>query len=145
MKNLERVSKEYLARQNYIWNEYYKMSNENQKLEKLISCLTSVFAIQSCSGYRELPGHDNSMPLKKEYMVILKKILGETLSGFGKYPPNIEGRKKPIMGIPPMIDNKYQQDWQNDEESKVHEERRFSIDSEEPFLGRIESSCSQIF
>lgn len=124
--------------------ECYKMSEKNQQLEKLVHCLTSMLAIQGC-GYREIPGPENSPNFKKESMMVMRKMLAESLKALGAYSNGFDQtllRKKPIMGIPPMINNGNILDA---EDSKEQEKDQLKYpndfdDNKDSIFGPMESS-----
>jgi len=144
VRNLERISREYANRNRYILSECYKINEKNQQLEKLISCLTSILAIQGYTGYRELPATENPVSFKKEYMLILRSMVAEALAGLSNYTPTFDPifiRKKQIT-YQPMGD--YENSILEKNPSAIHEEEskehKSSMDLEEFSMGKYEPS-----
>eukprot|EP00826_Nyctotherus_ovalis_P050584 TRINITY_DN6217_c0_g2_i2.p1 TRINITY_DN6217_c0_g2~~TRINITY_DN6217_c0_g2_i2.p1 ORF type:complete len:169 (-),score=29.97 TRINITY_DN6217_c0_g2_i2:119-625(-) len=79
------------------------MNEKNTQLDRLINCLTSVLALQSCGGYKEIPGADNPISFKNESMVLLRNVLAESLKSLGNYFSGFDPScmwKKPITNLP---------------------------------------------
>lgn len=79
------------------------MNEKNTQLDRLISCLTSVLALQSCGGYKEISSADSSVSFKSESMALLRNVLAESLKSLGNYFSAFDASrvwKKPIMNLP---------------------------------------------
>ncbi len=126
MKELEKKNKEYVDRYTVLVNECYRMRSgvdstlgrdKNQQLSCLVNCLTSMLAIQS-SGYRELPAPETvepapPMPFKKESMMMIRKMLVDSLKALSMYSTKLDPamlRAKQLMNssaglATPMIED----------------------------------------
>ena len=137
VNTLEKSNKESWIKCNYLMNECYKITEKNKQLDKLISCLTSIFAIQELGGYREISGSDSQVPFKNESMLLLKGMLAESLKLLGVHFNGIDpnfGKKKSIMSAPPLITNypNLKEEYKEDDKSQLEYD-------EEPIMNQIES------
>ena len=110
MKDLEHKNKEYADKYLLLANECHRVSDKNQQLSRLISCLTSMIAIQGNGNYRELPESVDSsaqaLPFKQDSSVkMIRRVLLESLNSLNFYNPSMQ--PKPIMAPPPppMLEN----------------------------------------
>jgi len=75
------------------------MNEGNKQLDKLINCLTSVLALQSCDSLKEISRNDNPPLFKSESTMLLRNILSESLRNlFNGFDTSLI-RKKPIMNV----------------------------------------------